>query len=740
LSDIRINVSAAIDGSFAAVFGQVESISAKARAKVAADADGMASAHEKAAAKAAAAQEKEVAKALASAEKANTKIAASFEKAAQQEQRSAERAAQAKERADLKAFDARVRASQRAAEAEERDIMRVAAAAEKAAARANGDTRRRVVAGAREAAGTLGGMARGAGRLGMELIGSAGVKLDVGAQASAAMNASETASLLSRKGFQEGQTGVAGQKQDPAAVLRDMQAAADATAHSTKDVGDAMMQFVNKSGNLQGAREMIGSIGALANSTGADFQKLAADAGVLDLKLDDAFGADKRGKMLAINDILRGLSAQGKLGAVDMADLAAQLPKLLAVAGRFGGDRAQMMKTVGFLAQESAKAGGSGSAAQAVTAVTAIAGSLGKSARLKAFKGAGINVFEDENQTTLKDPMQIIKAALFKTGGNQEKLAQLFGSQQALRGVEGLRSTFVKAGGGQAGIDAINKEFKELGGAVLSQAQVEKDNAERLRETSARAQVFNNALERSAGALAERVLPTLEKAGPAFLQLAESTAKAVSWAVENPGKMVVGAIVASLAKAAIGQVVGATLQKMIQGTGGAGGGPAGVGGKAGAALLGVAGGAALGSAILSSASDELTRANENVASVQADTDALKQARGSVAAGTMTKEDQLALLQATNEKQQLQQRVMDAENSSSFLGTASSMLNQSTFGLLGTGTDQETRTDVSNLDELKEQLAQSKAVQERLVEAMKGTLTVKVVGGSAGQNVDSGNIQ
>lgn len=753
MADIRIGVSAAIDGTFAAVFGQIEGISSRARAKVSADAAAMGAAHEaaasksasaaeKAAAKASAAQEKEYAKALTAAEKANAKIASSFEKAAQQEQRAAERSAQARERADMRAFDARVRASQKAYDAEERDIERVAAAKakaeEKAASFAARQGRGGLAAGARDAVGTFGGMARGAGRLGMELAGAAGVKLDLGAQASAAMGAQETASLLSRKGFQEGQAGVAGQKQDPAAILKDMQAAADATAKSTNDVGDAMVQFVNKSGDLQGAREMMSSIGMLANSTGADFKKLAADAGVLDLKFGDAFGNDTRAKMLAINDVLRGLSAQGKLGAIDMQDMAAQLPKLVAVAGRFKGDRADLMKRVGFLAQEAGAEGGAGNAAQAVTAVRAIAAAFGKSARVKAFEAEGVQLFADKDHKTLNDPIRIIQASILKTGGDQVRLAKMFGSQQAITGFEGLRQTFVNAGGGQAGLDAMNKKFKDLGGATLSQAQVEKDNAERLKESTARAQLFNNALERSAGALAERVLPVLEKAAPSLLQFAESMAKAVAWAADNPGKLVVGAIIASIAKAAIGQVLAGALQKMVQGTGGPGGGPGGLGGKAGAALLGVTGGVAIGSAILSSASEELGRSTEGMQSVQADTEALKQARGSVAAGTMTKEDQVALLQATNEKQQLQQRVMDAENATSFVGAASDMLNHSTFGLLGTNAGSEARADAGNLDELKEQLAQSKAVQERLVEAMKGTLTVKVVGGST-QNVDSGNI-
>jgi hypothetical protein len=62
----------------------------------------------------------------------------------------------------------------------------------------------------------------------------------------------------------------------------------------------------------------------------------------------------------------------------------------------------------------------------------------------------------------------------------------------------------------------------------------------------------------------------------------------------------------------------------------------------------------------------------------------------------------------------------------------------TGGLFQSEGGKSAAQDAGNLDELKEQLAQSKAVQERLVEAMKGTLTVKVVGGTT-QNVDSGNI-
>jgi hypothetical protein len=565
MSDIKINVSAAIDGTFAAVFGQIEGISSRARAKVSADAAAMGKAHVDAAAKASAAATKEAEKRAAEDSRISAKMLATAEKTEQKKADAAERAAQKATDAANRKAAAVERAAQREIAATDKAEQAAAEAARKANDRATKASSQRFATNAvRGTENTV----RGAGRLGMEIAGAAGVKFDVASNVHAAIASEEMASKLSRKGFQEGQAGAAGQKQDPKAILGDMRTAADATGRSVGEMGEALEAYVNKSGNLAAGREALADLSAIANSTGADLNKLSADAGVLDLKFGDAFGDDKKAKALAINDVLRGLAAQGKLGAIDISELASQLPKLMSAAGQFKGDRANLMRQVGFLAQESAKAGGSGSAAQAATAVAGLPTAITKAE--KHFQAEGISVFADKGKTQLNDPMKIIEASLLATGGDKSRMTKLFRTSGVSRAVEGLRQTYTSAEAEKkgSGIAAVEKEYAELGGATLSAAQVQKDNAEKLTETSSKVQLFNNQLERIASTAAERVLPALERAAPSLVQFADSFASVVAWAAENPAEAIIGAIVANIAQAAIGEAIAGGLKNML----GAGGG------------------------------------------------------------------------------------------------------------------------------------------------------------------------
>lgn len=408
---------------------------------------------------------------------------------------------------------------------------------------------------ASKAQATFGGMVRAGLGVANQITRAFGVNLDVGANIKEGLAQQGQATLLSHKGFQEGQAGVAGVRQDPNAIRANAQSAANATGRGTSEMLEGMTEFVNKSGSLQGARDMIGEIGAISNATGADLNSLAKTAGVLDLKLSDSFGADQAGKMKAISDIIRGIAAGGKLGAIDIEDMGAQIPKLVAAAGAFGGDLADRIKDVSVLAQESGKAGGSSTAAQAATAVAALPQQLRKDKTVAAFKKANIDVFTDKSHQTLRDPISIIKDALKSTNGAADKMSQLFRSTSVGRSAEGLRQTFVKAGGGEAGMKAVEAELASFGGALLSASEIEKENADVLKSGPAQARVFMNQLEELGGEVAGELLPAMKDIAPMALDVAKGLAGLVGWASKNPLEAVVAAMAASVAKAAIGEAI-----------------------------------------------------------------------------------------------------------------------------------------------------------------------------------------
>ena len=110
--------------------------------------------------------------------------------------------------------------------------------------------------------------------------------------------------------------------------------------------------------------------------------------------------------------------------------------------------------------------------------------------------------------------------------------------------------------------------------------------------TEGRAQAFQNQLDLIVASLAERVLPAMEELAPKALEVANALGKVVGWAAENPGHAIVAAIVGSIGKAAIGNMVGTALENALKTAGAAAGGK-GLGLAIGAATIGVTAGSIL---------------------------------------------------------------------------------------------------------------------------------------------------
>ena len=288
-------------------------------------------------------------------------------------------------------------------------------------------------------------------------------------------------------------------------------------------------------------------------------------------------------KAKAVNDVLRTMTAQGQEGAIEIANLATQMAKLKAAGGRFEGSTAESIKRMGALAQLSMQLGGSASATQAATSVMGFANTLATPARRAEFKAAGVNVDSATQKGAFADPFEIIRRSLTATGGDQEKMKKLFANVVGERAVAALTGAYNKAGGGDAGIAAVNDQFNRFGGTI-SNDQLKENLGRRMGSRSAQMAVAQNDVDQVYADMVKDLAPALKEIIPIARDVTKAFAGVVSWAANNPGSAITAAIVASIGKAAIGKAASDALTSAIKGGGGGAGGP-GAGGP-GMGLLG----------------------------------------------------------------------------------------------------------------------------------------------------------
>lgn len=650
MPDVQIRVGASIDSTLASALQPVLATARRARQAVQSEAEAASKAQQAEFDKAAKAGQKAYQQTIATAEKAAAREAAAAERAAQQKTRAdlkafdqklkassraaaqeerdrnreaaaAERAAQRKTNADLRAFDQRLRASARASAQEERDILRVAATAERAAARqaataakasaaADKNLRQRGVDFARNAAGNFAGIAGAAGRLGLGVARGMGVNTDVGSAVGGVVAQQQIASQIANSGYLEGdeRNGV---RQSPTALHHEAREAAKAAGLGTEDVLGGLQQMVGKSSDLATSREILGDMAKLAKALGANMEDVGAAAGEVSLRLGDV-----PNKAQVITNIMAVIAQQGKVGAIEMRDMAKNLGTVMASAGKFGEGPEQAAKDLGALFQV-AKKGGSKNAAQSATGVASFVAGLTNPAELKRLSAMGINVFSNKEHTKFNSVGQIAAAALLKTGGDLGKLGGTFKNQRAMSVVSGLGQVYGDAEKAEkgSGVGAIKSYFEKMGKG-MSQEDLADSLKLAMDTTATKTQQFNTALEEVGEKLADKLLPALERLAPFIIKAADAFATLVGEAVENPGTAITAAIVASIGKAAIGSAVAAAIKALIGGGGGGAGGVAGVPGRAGA-YLGAAGiGIALGSGAIIAGAENADAAVERAGSKQ----------------------------------------------------------------------------------------------------------------------------
>ncbi len=433
-----------------------------------------------------------------------------------------------------------------------------------------------------------------------DLLRGAGVDFSLGNSVARSRDMETRAVSLSNAGYIRGAGGPAGLRQDPAALVAEARRVGDIARVDPGAALEGVQQYVGKTGDLATGRALLEDMARLSKATGADMNEMVAAAGDVGQAFGDAATtqeeAEQRAKSIAA--VMRVIAGQGKLGAVEVKDLASQMAKVSTSATAFAGDRGQNIATMGALAQMARSRGGAASANIAATSVASFVNTLRTPARAEAFRSAGVQI--EAGGGKFRDPQEIIIDAIKAAGEDTAKFKGMFANVQGARAVEGFRQTYLEAGGGAKGEEAVRAKFKELGAGAAIREDEELESFNRaLATTGSKAQKFQNELDRVAEEMAGRVLPELEKAGPAAIELAKALGSVASWVVENPKKTIGAAIMLSIGRAGIESVLRAGIERMILGPNGGGVGGA-AGGRA-AAVGGLANNLGAGLAITAAA-------------------------------------------------------------------------------------------------------------------------------------------
>ena len=500
-------------------------------------------------------------------EKSATAAARAQKQAADATSREASRAAKEQERAQ--AYVARVkdryfRDDQRRAEQEERRedqrSKRAVVRAEKEAKDAYEKRKARTRQIAGDAYGDVMGMGRTALGVGGQIAGGFGVNFDVGSGIAKAVQLQKMAVGIVNAGNRG--DGSAGDRDAQVKGLQEQaRAIGNKYAFDPAKMLGGFAQFQAKTGDMATAGAGLERFAKLAKAFNVELDDMISAAGEISSKLEDGFkpGEERAAKTY---EVLKLLTAQGQEGAIEISDLAKETARLGGGAGFFKGDIGSTIGKLGAFAQLARQTGGANSAADSARAVAAFVTTLKTPARREAFKKNKVD-FTDADGSFL-DPMTIVKNALRATGGDTEKMNEMFKSSLGTKPVDALTKAFRSGGGGESGIAEVDKLLAKFNRPVTEGTIAENANRA-MGTTESKAQLFQNKLDAVMASLADRVLPAFEKMAPNAEKVAAAFADLVAYVSNNTGQAITLAIVGSITKAAIGPSITKALVDTISG-------------------------------------------------------------------------------------------------------------------------------------------------------------------------------
>lgn len=460
-------------------------------------------------------------------------------------QRGAAREAAAFDREMNRASAANFRQRVRLQDQERRKTDRAAAVEQRQQERASSQARGRVLGYVGAAGkGALEGVrvvAGGAMRIAGGIMGGMGIDGSVQHAVSTKMEREKIATDISNSGLMESGTRNR-TKVDPKDIMAQAAKVGAATATDPTKVLEGLSAFVGKTGELDTGLATMEMMAKVAKATGSNFDDVANAAGAISNKLGDV-----PDKGAAIQKVLLAMAGQGKVGAVEIKDLASQMEKLTSQATKFkpnaqmrkmmGSDAGANIATLGVLAQ-SARRTEKGTAAQATQSAMAFVRDLSSQTSIKRLGG---KQFTDASHTQLKDPQEIIKDIISETKGDVGKLSYLMPNQNSRAVPNSFMDPYKKAYDSTRGTEkekdtagraAIDAAFNELKNATMSDVTMQKQLAAALDTTASKAELFQQKLDTVIGGMADKVMPALIKMAP----LAEKAATALGAVAEFAGK------------------------------------------------------------------------------------------------------------------------------------------------------------------------------------------------------------
>lgn len=389
-----------------------------------------------------------------------------------------------------------------------------------------------------------------------EIARGAGVDFSLGTTVRRAVDLERTATDLANSAYMPDAEGANGARRNPAEIIEAARRAANANAYAPQEALGGLQAFVGKTGDLSLGLQTLDELARLSRATGTSLDDMVSAAADAANQLPDT--ADKGAKLVAV---MRAIAGQGKLGAVEIRDLATQMPKLVASAGMFGGKVEDNIAVLGALAQEARQRGGATSAAGAATSVAGFVNTLNTPARMKAFAAAGINLQGADGK--LRNPEEVILEALAKRGNDRAGFKSLFANVQGGRAVEGFRTIYTQAGGGKAGLEAVAAEFDRLKKAAMGDGEVAESHTRAMQTSAAKVQLFENQLDEAGAAMAQRVIPELLKLAPVAVKAVDAIGSLASMAASSPMTAVTAALGASIAKAGVEQTVRIGIERIF---------------------------------------------------------------------------------------------------------------------------------------------------------------------------------
>ncbi len=385
----------------------------------------------------------------------------------------------------------------------------------------------------------------------------AGIDTNVGSMVGRSVQNESLATILANQGWNPNETKWE-DRIKPGTIRTASQTIANKYGYGEHEVTAAMRAYTNLTGDLKTAIPLMDKLALLSKATGTELDDAANSAADMGVALEKV--PNKESVLMQIMGIA---AMQGKTGALEMFQLAPQMPRIVSQAGQFAGDPGHNIASLLASTQLIRRYGGVGTPSQAATALVGAVAALQKGGGA-AFKKAGVNIRDKRGQLL---PLADIVAASLNVstqGGvfDAKKFFSMWNAQRGGRLAVGLKRVYDEAGGGKAGVAAIRAQYSKFTQPLDVGAQ-EKMAAEMGATTEAKAKRFQNALDKIVDGVKVNLTPAMEQAGPSILKFAETASRAATWVAEHPKQAIEVGIAASIAKAAIGAAIRAAIDNAI---------------------------------------------------------------------------------------------------------------------------------------------------------------------------------